>query len=940
MKISYNWLANHLQIANGDVSNKGAVIADLAIRSCSQGGASQSQHTVDLLVSTLNSIGHEVEELVDYNKIYQNFVIAEIVATEPHPNADKLQICQVQYDPMLAPISVVCGALNARPGIKVILAQTGAIVPNNGMIIKKAKIRNIESNGMLCSAEELSLQNDQRYSGISEGIIELPADAPVGEKFAIYAGFDDVYFDIGLTPNRKRDCASVFGIARDLAAAGVGCLVQEDVDPVILDKINNLIRDHGTESFARKEKGNSYSFGNANDSVEILDSRCKEIVFLPVSDLDMSKLVASRIKNIRKNLSITKNIHKNDLVNISNYVMFTYGRPSHIYDAGKICGKISVRSSQLGEKFTAIGGQEYQLPEGLIVIADDEKVLAVAGVIGGESSKVDEATTNILIEVANFDFLAVMEAGRALGIRTESRMRFESGVDPKATAPTLGYIADILKEAGEIRFDQLFYCVNDDYGRQDQTEVVFSHQEICEIIGREFSQEYIDQTLAKLGFIITPVAEKNPIVNSKLINTASKYQAVIPSWRQGEIDGVADLAEEVLRIYGLDNLEYRPFNIAESQIIQAKQNSGPDYKSKSNNKSYVVEKIRNIMVERGFFETINWSFYSKEDSQIFGFNLESRLEQTQSNQAEKHNHELHDSQTITITNPINANFTEMRQTLLPHLLNGVAKNAARSYHNISLFEIGPIYGWDLGDKKQAQVVSGVRSGNCRANSIHSKQRCWDFYDVRDDFMKVVTAACSNRVGFNLSGFNDFDHFAFDLVLEAPIYYHPKRSIAIYYSDILLGYCGEIHPNIAKKFDLKNINAFEVLLENVEAAYQVAEKKYRQKIANVCSNLVSSAYQSVQRDLAFITSQNTSAADLVKVARNISEQNRRFDNIMQNIEIFDVYNGDKLEKNQKSLALRFTMQAIDRTLIDDEINNVLSVMKNEICNQLGCILRDF
>jgi phenylalanyl-tRNA synthetase beta chain len=345
----------------------------------------------DEIALALNSIGFEVEGVEDKSAIYNPFIIAEIKEATRHPDADKLNVCQVNNGHEI--LQIVCAATNARAGIKVVLAPVGTTMPN-AMQIKLSKIRGIESKGMLCAADELLLEEN------SEGIIELGSDAVVGAKYADYANLNDVVFDVALTANRG-DGASVYGIARDLAAKGIGTLkplaatalqYTEDKSPIAV-----TIEDEGCHAFSA-----TYISG--------------------INNLPRANIYADALKGIGGS-------PKTPLVDISNFAMMNYGRPNHIYDADKIKGDLVIRKSRADEPFVAIGGQEYKLPEGLTVVADSEMVVCIGGVIGGELSKVTEETKNILVEVGDFDPIAVTNSGRVLNQHTDARFRFERGID-------------------------------------------------------------------------------------------------------------------------------------------------------------------------------------------------------------------------------------------------------------------------------------------------------------------------------------------------------------------------------------------------------------------------------------------------------------------------------------------------------------------------------
>lgn len=613
--------------------------------------------SVQKLLEKLDDIGFEVESVEDGLELYKNFVIAKVKSATKHKNSDKLKVCDVDYGEEER-IQVVCGAENARDGINVVLASVGAVVPANKMKIKQSKIRDVVSNGMLCSEAELMLGED------GDGIIELPSDAPVGKNFAKYFGLDEVVVDIAITPNRG-DAASVYGIARDLEAADIGSLKNID----ILDA-----------DFSEKSSMKDDKIFNISDKENVSDFLLVRVE--GIKNQGHAKDISNLIKAIG-------NSNNGPLVDISNYGMFSLGRPNHMYDADKIVGKIEIKLSKGGEKFLALNGENYILPKGLTIIMDDEKLLAIAGVIGGESSKVDENTKNILLEVGNFSKASVVKAGRAINVNTDSRYRFERMVDPSNTIMFAKYILKLIVDncSGEIRSFQHFDCV--DRGILD-SKIEYSSSDFKKLVGSDISQDRIDACLKKLGFKI----EKTGDVN--------EYK--VPSYRVFDVIGKADLTEEVLRISGTEVIDSNKFNFS-ANIFGAKLQEKFD-------------KLRFFLSSKGYTEQITWSFYGPDalDFEEGGF-----------------------GEKIQLANPISSEMSVMRQSVFPNLLEVLANNIRRGFSNLSFFEIGKVFR----NGKEINVLAGIRCGDYSHFKLHGDARSLDYFDVKGD-----VKSCLKILSFN------------------------------------------------------------------------------------------------------------------------------------------------------------------------------------------------
>lgn len=603
------------------------------------------------IADKLSLIGLEVEELSDKSKVYAPFIIAEILEATRHPSADKLQVCKVNNGSET--LQIVCGAPNAKQGLKVVLAPIGAVIPNGGLVIKKSAIRGIESNGMLCSADELELSDD------SEGIIELANDAIVGKSFAEYhGGLNDAVIEIAVTPNRG-DATNVYGIARDLHAVGYG-----ELQPLP----NPSPKNNGQDSKIK---------------IEIQEpEECYQFYGCYVANVKNG--VASA--EIRKQLAAIGSSPKSAFVDISNYSMLTYGRPNHFYDADKIVGdKLIVRKSKAGEHFVAIGGAEYTLPEGIVVVADAERVLSIGGVIGGDYSKVTDDTRNIFIEMAQWNPTAMSHSGRTLNIITDARFRNERRIDGGNSDFFMNYIVQLVLDhtSGEASKTQVVLGKVPTYTK----EISFDLAKVHSISGVNLSEAKCKEILSKLGF------------------TVDGNNIKVPSFRLGDINHISDLVEEIMRIYGYAEVPSLDMPLSSAQLVF--------------NEKTGEQKARDFLTSRGFSEVILWSFISEKNHQLF---------------------EL--GEQIKIANPISEELAIMRKSLLPNLLLNLTNNYVRGFKDLGMFEVGNIYSAEY-TLNQTKSIAACFFGNFQPRSAHKDERVVDFYDL-----KALANGVISLFGFN------------------------------------------------------------------------------------------------------------------------------------------------------------------------------------------------
>lgn len=606
---------------------------------------------VERLADRLTHIGLEVESVEDKAKALAPFTVAYVVSAEKHPNADKLRVCIV--DTGKEKLQVVCGAPNARAGMKGVFAHAGVTVPGTGLELKKSSIRGVESNGMLCSEREMGLSQEH------DGIIELPEDAPIGAPFADLMGLTDPVIEIKLTPNRP-DCTGVRGVARDLAAASAGHL-KPDTAPKINARFKNPIAiglhfEDTAKSACPVFAGRLVRGVKNGPSPAWLQQRLKAVGLRPISAL----------------------------VDITNLLSLDRARPLHVYDADKLKGEIHARLAKKGEKVLALDGKTYELDEEMCVIADDNGVLGLGGVMGGESTGVSETTTNVFIESAYFDPVRTARTGRELGINSDARYRFERGVDPEYVVPGLELATKLVLDLCGGEPSDVTVA-----GRPPETkrEITFDPGLVEKLCGVKMHQAEALSILDRLGF-----------------RTVVGTRVAVPSWRP-DVHGPADLVEEVVRIAGLDKVPSTPLPRQAGVPLAVLT---PMQKR--------VRSAKRTLAGRGMIEAMTWSFVSKAHAELFGGVPEALL----------------------LANPISADLDAMRPSVLPGLLAATQRNVARGLKDVALFEVGPQFtGAEPGD--QLTAASGVRHG---AGPRNWSKHAWsaDVYAAKADVLAVLESA--------------------------------------------------------------------------------------------------------------------------------------------------------------------------------------------------------
>lgn len=680
--------------------------------------------SIDEIVSTLNKIGLMVESVVNPAESLKGFNVVEILSVKPHSNADRLQVCEVATG--AETLQVVCGDLKAHAGMKSVLARPGMTIPGLGIVLKLSKIRDVESQGMLCSLKELGLTGEQQ-----DGILNVDPSVSVGTPYADVVGLNDPVIELELTPNRS-DCLGVYGIARDLMAVGIGTLKQFKVPPVkstFPSPIQiKLDLPDDAKSACPLFMGRVLRNVQNKESPQWLQARLKAIGLRPVSAL----------------------------VDVTNFMAYHINRPMHAFDADKIKGSLTVRLAQSGEAFKALDDKEYQLGPFMTVISDDQGVCSLAGVMGGADSACTPETTTVFLESAYFDPVRTARTGRTLGILSDSRYRFERGVDSQMVEFGLELATQMILE---ICGGEASEIVQDGAEPEDKKTIHFNLGLVKTLGAVIVDPETSLQILRNLGFM----------VESK----AGHIDVIVPSWRH-DVDESADLVEEIIRIVGYDNIELE--DLPSPQPSEA-------YESAAGSHQLAHRQLIacRVLSARGLTECQTWAFISKKQAALFGGVDEA----------------------MVITNPLSLEFEVMRPSLLPNLIAGVSRNSDRSFENVALFETGHQYGSTL-PMNQEVMVTGVRSGSYTPRHWLKKIRQVDAFDAKADFFGLLEACGMDldKIQVGTEGI--------------PSWYHPGKSGRVQLGPkICLGYFGEIHPRVLQQYDITEpLVGFEVFMANI------------------------------------------------------------------------------------------------------------------------------
>ncbi len=781
------------------------------------------------IINKLTDVGLEVESYERASSDLDNFKVAKIINAEQHPNADKLKVCDVDIGEQNT-VKVVCGAPNAKKDLFTVYAGPGSVIPKNNMKLTVSKIRGVTSYGMLCSESELNLSDE------SEGITELKSNNfsdKVGKNF--FKNNAEKVIDLSITPNRP-DCLGVRGVARDLAAAGVGKLKNTP---------NIKIVNNGSQkikvSITKDKNQGCTIFG----SCFIKD----------VTNKESPKWLKDKIMSLgQKPISA--------IVDVTNYVMLDLNRPLHAYDADKIDKEVIVRTSEKGETFEALDNKEYKLDNDMCVISDKSGVLGLGGIIGGTRSGTEFNTKNILLESAYFLPRSIRKTSKLLNIDTDAKFRFERGIDPQSIEIGLKKAAHLITQicGGNVsKFDI------QSIRKHKRNNIKFKISLFEKIAGFKIKDKEIIKILIDLGF---EVSKKK-----------FELELKIPTWRP-DITQPIDIVEEIVRIKGFNNIE----------ILEPEKKR---IKDTLNKQQKLFHFLQRSVASKGYFETVTWSF---TDSKLNSLFKESYKE-------------------VKIVNPISSDLNVLRNSIFPNLAFYLKKNLDRGFKDIALFEIGPIFK-DNKPGEQLTLIGGIKSGKISRLNWNEENRSVDVFDAKKDTIQTLIEA-------------GYDRQSLFIREKSPSYYHPGKSGSVYIDkdDIdPVAYFGEIHPNIIKKLDIKTeaLVGFEIYLDYLK------DKKLKLKDSK--SKFQFSDYQKSDRDFAFVVDKNFKAQDLIEIISSIDQT------LIKSVKIFDVYEGENIPKNKKSIALNVTIQSSEKTLDESDLEKINRLIISTVETKSGAKIR--
>jgi len=773
--------------------------------------------STDDLLAQITMAGLEVDGMEPVAGEFSGVVVGEVVSVEPHPDADKLNVCKVTDGDET--FQIVCGASNVRAGLKIPFAKIPAVLPGN-FKIKKAKLRGVESFGMLCAESELGLADS------SDGLMELAADAPVGKCIRDYLSLDDNCIEVDLTPNRS-DCLSMAGLAREVGVLNKAAVTAPEI--VAIDAGH-------TKTFPIKvEDGES----------------CPKYLGRVITGVDLSKPTPLWMQE-KLRRSGMRSI--DPAVDVTNYILMELGQPMHAFDLDTLKGSIVVRKAKADEPLTLLDGQEIKLREDTLVIADESVPLAIAGIMGGENTGVTSSTTNIFLECAFFAPLAIAGKARSYGLHTDSSHRFERGVDHQLQSDAVERATQLLieivgGEAGPV------VAVTDEQNIPKPTTVRLREEKVESLIGVKIDNDEIEEILTRLGLTLQQKEEGAWIFG-------------IPSYRF-DISIEQDLIEEICRVYGYNNL---PTTTAMGSMSLRSVDEAVF------SQDYLADRL----VTLGYQEAITYSFVDSDLQKQITPDLES----------------------VALANPISSDLAVMRTSLWPGLLKALSYNQNRQQSRVKFFETGLKFVKEGDEIIQTRMISGVVSGSVEKESWANGNRQYDFFDVKADLENLLLPIDADL------RFEKASHSAL----------HPGQSAQIVKQGQIIGYMGAIHPKLQKSLDLNGpVYLFELCL-NQAVQGQVPS------FSDV------SKYPEVRRDLAILIDKQIPYQEVENIVKNNAGAD------LVHLSIFDVYSGDNLGENEKSLGLALVWQRVDRTLNDEEINQSFERIVSSLGDKFGAKLR--
>ncbi|MDO6590865.1 phenylalanine--tRNA ligase subunit beta [Loktanella sp. D2R18] len=785
----------------------------------------ETDATLDQIADALTDLGLEVEGIEDPAAKLRDFTIAKVTHAEKHPDADKLKVCKVQSDE--GETQIVCGAPNARAGITVVLAKPGTYIPGLDITIKVGNIRGVDSFGMMASEKELELSDEHN------GIIELPS-GEVGENFADWLAANDPakvdpVIEIAITPNRP-DALGVRGIARDLAARGLGTLKPCEVDPVAASfKADlNVSIDEDTLDGCPVFYGRLIKGVKNGPSPEWLQQQLRAIGLRPISFL----------------------------VDVTNWFTYDLNRPLHVFDADKVAGNLRVHRAAGGEVITALDDKDYTLQPGQMVISDDTGVESIAGIMGGAATGCTEETVNVFVESAYWDPVQIAYAGRALKINSDARYRFERGVDPAFTPEGLEHAVRMIVDIAGGEVSEVIHA-----GRVPDTARAYKldAKRVISLVGMDIPESTQRQTLTALGFKL----EGN--------------MASVPSWRP-DVQGEADLVEEVARIASLTKLQGVPLPRMTSGVPKPILTDG----------QLRQQAARRTAATLGYNECVTYTFIDREAATLFGGGDDATM----------------------LENPISSEMSHMRPALLPGLLRAAARNQARGFMDMALFEVGAAFhGGEPG--QQHNLISGVLIGQTAPKDVHGAARPVDLFDAKADAEAILRAIGAPAKVQIMRGASEWWHPG----RHGKICLGPKKVMAVF---------GELHPKVLSTMGIKGpAVGFTIWVDEIPTP----KNKSATRPALAATDL-----QAVDRDFAFVVDADVAALTLVNAAAGADKA------LIADVRIFDEFIGGALGEGKKSLAVTVRLQPKDKTLKDAEIEAVSAKIVEKVTKATGGVLR--
>ncbi|MBW5446958.1 phenylalanine--tRNA ligase subunit beta [Cohnella sp. CFH 77786] len=814
MNVSYRWLSEYIDLS---------------------GIAPQE------LAEMLTRGGIEIDNVPSRNQGVSKVVVGYVKTREKHPDADKLSVCTVDAG-QAEELQIVCGAPNVAAGQKVPVALVGAKLPS-GLDIKRAKLRGVESQGMICSARELGINEKLLPKEQQEGILVLPEDTQVGAEILDVLTLDDAVLELDLTPNRS-DCLSMLGVAYETSAL-TGRPVKLPDPERELFKSADKTSDHVSVAVHAPELCSHYS------------ARYIKGVKIGPSPLWMqNRLIAAGIRPI------------SNIVDVTNYVMLEYGQPLHAFDAAKVAGgRIEVRLAREGETLETLDGQVRKLAPDMLVIADADKAIALAGVMGGANSEVSAATTDIILESAKFSGSSVRKTSRLLGLRSEASARFEKEVDPGRVVPALDRAAALM---ASLAGGHVAEGVAEALARKPEPAVIeITLGRINGMLGTSLSALEVQTLFARLEF-----GAESP--------EDGKWRVTVPT-RRGDITRSVDLVEEVARLYGYDDIPTTPIE-------------GPTTTGALTREQAIRRELRSVMTHAGLHEAISYSVTSPERAGLF-----AELSQ--------------EAKPIALAMPMSEERSVLRTVLLPSLLDAAAYNLTRKNNDVALFEIGSVYHTDEATltrlPREKPRLALLLTGSLTPAGWNRKAEPADFYDA-----KGLLEAVFLRLGLA------------DAVTYEPARpegFHPGRTAAVLLQTergpITIGYVGQLHPDLQRSFDLPDAFVAEIELE---AVYGKADPRIEYRTLP--------RYPSVERDLAVVVDRDARGASLTEAIRKAAGE------LLESVSIFDVYTGERLGPDKKSVAVAMVYRHGDRTLTDEEVSEAHARVLAELEHSFGAELR--